>query len=329
MTAITRQALVGDIGGTNARFAIADIDELTISDFANFRCDMFASLPEAIAAYLDSIPHRPAMAGLAVAAPVNGDRIQLTNRPWTFTRTEIADAAGVERLHLVNDYEALALCLPHLTAHDLHGIGAGRDEKGAPMAVVGPGTGLGVAALVRARDICIGVAGEGGHVSFAPQSAADMEIVEQIRQAGEHVSAEKLISGPGLVRLYKALGDIRSRAGAPAQEIGDAAEVVARALSGDDALAAEALDYFVTWLGRFAGDIALLYGARGGVYLGGGIVPKILAALDSKRFLDAFRSKGRLTSFLEPVPVHVIMAADAGLRGAAVALSASLSAPGG
>lgn len=318
----SRQALVADVGGTHARFAIIDIDELAIAHFVSFRCEMFGSIQAAIRAYMNSIPHRPSMAGIAIAGPTAGETLHLTNRGWSFTREELRKATGADHICVVNDFAALAHSLPYLTAHDLHKIGGGESVEDAAKVVLGPGTGLGVAGLVNAPAGWIAVPSEGGHISFAVEDENELAIVDHIREFKGHVSAERLISGPGLVRLYAALARMkgqRPRARA-------AVDIVGAALAREDALAEEALGYFVTWLGRFAGDVALLYGARGGVYLAGGIAPRILDFLATDEFRAAFESKGRLTSFLEPIPVHVITAADAGLRGAAVALSATVPA---
>lgn len=317
MTIHSRQALVGDIGGTHARFAISDIDELTVSNFAVFRCAMFPSLQAAVEAYVRSIPHRPRMASLAIAGPLAGERLKLTNLPWIFSREEIREAAQVEHLELVNDFEALALSLPHLTAHDLHRIGGGALLADAPKVVLGPGTGLGVAGLVPSDGGWIPVAGEGGHVTFPMETAEELAIVDRLREEVGRVSAEDMISGPALPRLYRALGAMRDRPAAANAPV----DVVRLALAHEDALAEEALELFVRWLGRFAGDMALVYGARGGVYLGGGIAPHIITALEAPGFRAAFEGKGRLSAFLEAIPVHVVKAADAGLRGAALALS--------
>lgn len=323
MTVISRQALVADIGGTNARFAISDIDELTIQHFAAFRCNAFASLPDAIRAYLNSVPHRPRMACLAIAGPTSGERLGLTNLPWSFTRAELRDATGCEHLHVVNDFEALAMALPSLTAHDLARIAGSEPVVDTARVVLGPGRGMGVAALVRSGSSWMAIGGEGGHASFAPEDRREMDLVERMREApGAHVSVERMVSGPGLARLY---GVLSARGGSPVVPL-SAQEVVSRALAGGDAVAEAALDHFVAWLGRFAGDMALVYGARGGVYLGSGIAPNILGALDTPAFRSAFASKGRLFTYLEAVPVHVIKAADAGLKGAAVALATKIPA---
>lgn len=327
MGATSRMALVGDIGGTNARFAITDIDELSIMHFAALRCDMFPSLQAAIKAYMNSIPHRPSMAAFAIAGPVRSEVVRMTNLPWSFSREDLRSVSGADTIHLVNDFEALAMVLPHLTAHDLHKLGGGEPVEGATKVVLGPGTGLGVAGLVSSPSGWISVPGEGGHISFAAEDVEELAIREKMTGDKGHVSAERMISGPGLVRLYQVLGQMKGVKPDPLS----AAEIAARALGDKENLAEEALGYFKTWLGRFAGDMALAYGAQGGVYLGGGMAPRIFdeaaaSAFDLAFFHRAFQAKGRLSAYLASIPVYTIRAADAGLRGAAVALSAAIPA---
>lgn len=322
MTIRSRHALVGDIGGTHARFAISDIDELTISHFAAFRCAMFPSLEAAIQAYLASLPNRPRMGAIAIAGPASGETLKLTNLPWTFTREDIRAAAGIDRLTVVNDFEALAMSLPYLSAHDLHKIGGGEAVADAPRIVLGPGTGLGMAGLVPADGTWIAVGSEGGHVTFPLETAREMAIAERLRGKDSHLSAEDMISGPGLLRLYRTLAEMSGRTGSAHGP----ADITRLALARDEALAEEALELFVTWLGRFAGDMALAYGAAGGVYIGGGIAPHIIKALEAPSFRAAFEAKGRLSGYMAAMPVHVVKAADAGLRGAALALSLAVPA---
>jgi glucokinase len=263
------------------------------------------------------------MASLAIAGPVSGEILHLTNHSWSFTRDELRGATGAEHLCLVNDFEALALSLPHLTGRDLHQIGGAEPVDRAAKAVLGPGTGLGVAGLVASASGWVSLPSEGGHMTFAVESKEELALLNGVAENMGHLSVERLISGPGLVRIYQLLGDMRGSAARPCS----AAEIVEHALSRADPLAADALGYFAIWLGRFAGDVALVLGARGGVYLGGGIAPKILDALTSGAFRSAFQAKGRLSSFLAPIPVYVIIATDAGLRGAAAALSATMPPP--
>jgi len=317
-----RQALVADIGGTNARFGIADIDQLTIAHFAIHRVDRFPSLEIAVKAYLDTIPDRPRIAAFAIAGPIAADIIRLTNAAWSFTRDGLLAATGADELFLVNDFEALALALPHLMPRDLHQIGGEASVERAAKAVIGPGTGLGVGGLVWSASGWTGVPSEGGHVTFAVENAEELAIVDRIRSGRERVSAERMICGPGLASLYRVLTEMKGGSTTGLSSV----EVVGRALAETDPLAGAALRYFVTWLGRFAGDAALFYGARGGVYLGGGIPPKILDALTTGTFRAAFEAKGRMSGYLAPIPVYVIDAADAGLTGAAVALATAMQA---
>lgn len=322
MKANSRQAIVGDIGGTHARLAIADVDELAITNFVVFRSKMFASLKDIVAAYIESIPYRPRMAAFGIAGPTGSATFRPTNLPWSFTYDELKAAAGVEHLLVINDFEALARALPSLTDHDLNRISGDQPAEGATKVVLGPGTGLGVAGLASSPSGWVAVASEGGHMSFPCENQEELAIVDRMREDGGHVSFERLISGPGLARLYEVLGSMKGQEVEPLP----VPDIVKRALAKDDALAEEALGLFVNWLGRFAGDVALAYGARGGIYVGGGIVPRILDLMKDGTFRTAFLSKGRLASFLEQIPVYVIRAHDAGLRGAAVALSADVPA---
>jgi glucokinase len=316
MTFGPRHALVGDIGGTNARFAIADVDELTIDHFAAFSCRRFPSLEDVLAAYLATLPSRPARACLAVAAPLRGDSVKLTNLHWTFSQDSLRRASGIEELRLINDFEALALVLPHLVPHDLHRLGGGTSQADQPRVVLGPGTGLGMAGLVPCGDGWRAVASEGGHVAFAAETQEEFEIMRRMGDGLGRVSAERMISGPGISKVHALLAEMRGR---PVQAM-PIAEIARMAGSGEDRLATDTFDYFGAWLGRFAGDMALAFGAGGGVYIAGGIAPKILHLLEKGGFWDAFCDKGRMSGFLQTVPVHVITAPDAGLRGAAVAL---------
>jgi glucokinase len=323
MDRYSRRVLVGDIGGTNIRFAITDIDELTISDFALLSSGDFQDPLEALGKYLKTVPNNPAMVSLAIAGPVNGDSAKMVNRPWTFDRKAVAAAAGAEVVHFVNDFEALALALPHLTSYELHQIGGGTVAEGAAKAVLGPGTGLGVAGLVHAHTGWVAIGGEGGHASFGATDRAELDLFAEITADLEERSAEDLISGRGLMGLYQVI----ARRGGQEPTAANPPAVVEEALVKNDPVAREALEQFAVWLGRFAGDIGLIYGARGGVYLGGGIAPNIVEVLQAGGFRKAFEQKERLASYLAKVPVFVIKTgADAGLRGAAVALAEKMRA---
>jgi glucokinase len=313
-------ALVADIGGTNARLAIADLATLSIAGAASFRCAEFASLEAVVAAFLGGVARQPAAAAFAVAAPVVGDRVRLTNSPWAFGHDELRSATGVETLLLLNDFEALAHVLPHLGAADLHQIGGSAPAEHATKVVLGPGTGLGVAGLAWSPAGWQALPSEGGHAAFPVEDATEFAMLERLLTGRERLSMERVVSGPGLADVYRVLAELQGR---PAPLL-HAAEVVRRAHAGDDPVAREALDRFAAWLGRFAGDAALFMGARGGVYIGGGIAPRMVDELSAGRFRRAFEAKGRMSTYLAPIPVYVILAGDAALKGAAAALAARI-----
>jgi glucokinase len=316
--------MVADIGGTNARFAVADLGTLALSEIRHFPCASHPSLAAAIGDYLGGLSDPPAHAAIAVAAPVTADHIDLTNLPWSFAKQELCRETGLERLLVLNDFEALALSLPYLRAAELHQIGGEAPVAQAAKIVLGPGTGLGVAGLVSTEAGFVATPGEGGHVSLGAHDARELDIIERLRKGREHLSVERALSGPGLVDLHQA---VAASHGDPQEELSPG-DVAARAASGE-ATAQEALGLFVTWLGRFAGDAALLLGARGGVYLGGGIAPKILPALTQGAFRQVFEAKGRMGAYLASIPIYVILAEFAALTGAAAGLRASLAADPG
>jgi len=312
MVSLQRKAVVGDIGGTHARFGIIDIDELGIDQFVSFECASFSSLQAVLSAYLRSVPHHPKTISLAIAGPVTGGAVSMTNLAWSTTEKEIAAIAGTRNVCLINDFEALALALPYLRDYQLEQIGGNHGVPQRTKVVLGAGTGLGVAGLVGRGDRWTALPGEGGHIAFAPQTELDFEIVTQASLDLGFVSAEHMLSGAGLVRLHRFLQT------PPVTPLTPAA-IVTAASSDADPLALRAVNLFATWYGRFAGDLALLYGARGGVYLGGGIAPKILPFLNQGGFRRAFEAKGAFSNYLTDIPIFVIKSRDAGLMGAALA----------
>jgi glucokinase len=317
MTDHSRQALVGAIGGTYISLAIADIDELTIANFALLNSADFEQPMQAVERYLASVPRCPNKVGLALAATVNGDKAAFIHRPWTLTRNDVRAATGADHVTLVNDFEALALALPHLTSYDLQGIHTGETVPHGTKVVIGAGTGLGVATLVHTGEDWLPISGEGGYAAFPAQPPGEYDI-RQAFPPDSHISADDVFSGRGLVALYTALAKSR---GGTATPVG-ARSIAAAGIAHEDPVAVEALDLMATWLGRFAGDIALIYGARGGVYLAGGLAANIVAVLSTGRFGDAFEAKGKRSAYLEAIPVKVVKTgADAGLRGAALALA--------
>ncbi len=318
---IPPRALVADIGGTNARFAVADLVTLEVSAVRRFRNADHASLADAIRFYLKDVSEEVAHAGIAVAAPVLQDTIQLTNAPWSFSQSTLAGEAGLDAVHMLNDFEALSLSLPYLAPDELHQIGGEPPVEHGPKVVLGPGTGLGVAGLVWSPTGWVAVASEGGHATLGAETEGELALVERLRKGRERLSVERALSGPGLTELHQAIAASRGHG----EEVLEPIEVERRALSGEDEVAEEALDIFTTWLGRFAGDVALVFGARGGVYLGGGIAPKLLRRLTQGDFREAFEHKGRMQPFVAPIPVYVILAEFPALKGAAVGLRAKLA----
>jgi glucokinase len=316
MTDYSRKALVGDIGGTNIRFAISDFDELTIDHFASLRTADFASPQEALKQYLRTIPSCPDRVGLAVAGPVLGGAATMSHVPWSFTKDDIRAVTGAQEVQLINNFEAVALMVPHLTDFDL--VTIGKTRPAVPMAtkvVIGVGTGLGVAALFTSPSGSFTTAGEGGHASLGASNETELVRMLAVTAGHDYPAAEHLLSGAGLSALYQTIAKETGIAVRPL----DAPEVIKAAASGEDAVAESSLTQFAAWLGRFAGDVALLYGARGGVFLAGGIPSAIINTLNADAFETAFRARGRLTPYAASIPIHVIKAAsDAGLRGAAL-----------
>lgn len=313
MSTGARLALVGDVGNTHTRFAVSDVDEMTVSHFASLQTRNFRTFQDALLAYLQTLPHRPDMVSLAVAAPVRDEAAVMTHTPWSFSRADIAAATGASRIHLLNDFEALALVAAYLTPHDLESVDTGVAVASAPRIVLGPGTGFGAASLIETGSVPIALAGECGQATFAAADEQEAAVLAHVGKGADQVALEQVLSGRGLSSIYQALGGTDRNAPAP--------ELVERAREGSDAVAREALELFVRVLARIAGDMALILGARGGVYLGGGVAPKILDFLQSGRFREDFCRKGRASEDLAKVPVQVIKAPDAGLRGAALAAS--------
>lgn len=315
-------ALVGDIGSTNVRFAMAAVDDSAqgLRSVRTLRCAEHAGLAAAVEAYLSGIGGvRPAIAAIAVAGPVTGDRVSLTNAAWSFSIAAMKAALGLERLTILNDFTAVALSLPRLGGRDVTQIGPGKAVPGEPLAVIGPGTGLGVSALVPSDGGWRPLASEGGHAGFAPATEQEEAIAARLRRRFGRVSWERVLSGPGLVNLYAALAGLGGHE-PPEAALPTPAEVTERALAGSCALCREALELFCGLLGAAAGDLALVVGARGGVYLAGGIAPRLAAFLPRSAFRTRFEAKGRLSAYVASIPTLLIATPHAGLLGAAAAL---------
>ena len=318
-------ALVADVGGTNARFALCDpaLARPELRHVRSLRNADFASLQHAVEDYLAGVGVRPRRAALALACPVAGDEIRLTNRAWSFNRHELRAALGLDELRLVNDFGAIAHAVPTLDGGRREVL-YGRDHglASGPVSVIGPGTGFGVALLV--GDAGSGwrvVETEGGHLGFAPQDAEERALAAHVTALHGRASWERLLSGSGLSTIDAVL---RGRADAACAASRDPADVVAAALDGHDAGARRALARFCAILGSVAGDIALVHGARA-VVIAGGIVPRFLPFLRSSAFRECFLAKGRFAAYLEPVSIQVVTHPQPGLLGAAVVLRGAAS----
>jgi glucokinase len=309
--------LVADIGGTNARFALCPPGTTRVERMKTLSARDYPDIGTAIASYLDWAGDQPVDASFAVACPARDDRIEFTNSTWRFSRQALAAEFGWRRFRTVNDFEALSLGIPQAKPEGLHRLRAGIAEPRGACAVLGPGTGLGVSGLVCDRHGgWVALAGEGGHVGFAPQDDLEMELLRFLQQRIGRVSNERLLSGDGLVNIYEFL---RHRAGQPAERPSPA-EISARGLERGEPVAREALMRFCAILGSVAGDLALTLGSSGGVYLGGGIVPRLLPVLPDSPFERRFLDKGRLSSLLQAMPIFVILDSTLALLGAAVTL---------
>ena len=296
--------LLGDIGGTNARFAWQSEPASAPMDVAIYACADHDTIEGAIRHYLrEQGKPAPRECAIGIANPVTGDLVQMTNHHWSFSIAELQRKLGLQRLAVINDFTALALSLPALTPSDLRPVGGGTATRGAAMAVLGPGTGLGVSGLVpHGRGGYTPIEGEGGHVTLAASNDREAAIIDRLRCRFGHVSAERALSGPGLVHLYEAVCGVSDHAALALSP----ADVIARARKEGDPSCGAALDLFCSLLGSVAGNLALTLGARGGVYVGGGIAPRIVQEIERSSFRERFESKGRFSDYLKSIPTFVI-----------------------
>jgi glucokinase len=310
--------LLADVGGTHARLAWVAAPGEAIGRVADYAGDADSGIEAVVDAYLaEQRLAPPRAAAVGIAASVLGDEVAMTNRPWRFSIAALQRRWGVERLLVLNDFAALAHGLPSARADELQPVGGGAALKGEPMALLGPGTGLGVSGLLCSPAGPVAVAGEGGHATLAAADAGEARVLDRLRGEFGHVSAERVLSGAGIVNLYRAASAF---AGRPAEDL-DAAAITARATAGDDPVAGEAVDLFLAFLGGFAGNLALTLGARGGVFIAGGIVPRLGNRIDRSLFRRRFEAKGRFRPYLAAIATQVVLdTAMVALRGADAAL---------
>jgi glucokinase len=307
--------VIGDIGGTNARFAIAEGGKY--SQLKHVETEHYPSLHDALADYLNAQPHGELSGALAIAGPVLGDRISLTNKAWSFSIEDLKQSLRLTTLTVVNDFAATAQAIPHLSPQQKFGIGpaiaSAQGNKRGNIGVVGPGTGFGMSSLIPHGDGWTLVAGEGGHATLAASTEEEFAIIQMLRKRWSHVSAERVLSGAGLVNLYEALCALR---GVEPLML-TPADVTRRAMDKSDETCVRAFDHFCEFLGSVAGDLALTISAFGGVYIAGGILPRFKEAFAASAFRERFEAKGRFASMLAKMPTWLILEESPALIGLA------------
>ncbi len=317
---MTNLALLGDIGGTNARFGLIELGSMVVREVEVLKNDNFASLEAAISHYVEKRGMSElAAAAVDVAAPVDREIITLTNRDWTFSAESLRKAAKAKRFRLLNDFEALAWSLPHIAASDLVQIGGTVNSKPQVKVVLGPGTGLGMATLAPLPGGgWMPIPGELGHTTLPVVTTEELALKDKLIGKDKFAEVEDVLTGPGLLALYRAVA---------AQPVHTTPEAVLQsALKGGDGPAEKTLDHFMTFLARLAGDVAMALQARGGVYLAGGIAPAIAAKLQQPKYRAVFEEKGRIADLMKPIPWFVITDRFPALKGCAAALNAGVTA---
>ncbi|MCL5272342.1 MAG: glucokinase [Gammaproteobacteria bacterium] len=315
-------AIVADIGGTFARFSRVDLVNLHMDKIEIYPCAEFSSFESVLLAYQKhhSLEHLKHVA-IAIACPVIGDLITMTNCHWQFSIQDIKNKLNLTELKVMNDFTAIAMSLPVLNHHHLIKIGEGQGPSHQVKVVLGAGTGLGVAYLVPSLQSFIAYAGEGGHADWGAKTEQEWFIYNYLRDNYSHVSVERILSGQGLENLYKAIALYKGLVKAPLS----AAEIINLAVGQQCLIATAAVEQFFVSLGGYAGDLALTFGAWGGVYIAGGIVPRLISLIKYSKFREQFEAKGRFADFNALIPTYIIAAEQPGILGAAVSLKHSLT----
>ena len=323
MTPFDSPRLLADIGGTYARFTLEAAPGV-FTQTASLRSVEHANFAAAVSAYLRSLPGDGAAriqhAAIAIANPVEGDEVQMTNYPWRFSIEEMRQQLGLGSLVVVNDFTALAMALPRLAAHQRRQVGGGAARERSVLGLLGAGSGLGVSGLIPAAEGYIALGTEGGHTSFAPRDEREQVVLRYGQRLFPHLSFERLLSGPGIELIHAAL---RDHARVPPEPL-PAPEVTRRAMDGSCSHCMAALEVFCAALGTAASNLAVTLGALSGVYIGGGIVPRLGAYFDRSMFRQRFEDKGRFSDYLKRIPTYVITADNATFMGASAILSAQL-----
>ncbi|MDP1899593.1 MAG: glucokinase [Rubrivivax sp.] len=323
MTPYSSPRLLADIGGTYARFTLETAPSV-FEQTASLRCAAHADFHAAVTAYLAGLPadgaRRIEHAAIAIANPVEGDDVRMTNYHWQFSIEQMRQRLNLETLVVVNDFTALAMALPRLAPGQRRQVGGGAARENSVVGLLGAGSGLGVSGLIPAADGYVALGTEGGHTAFSPRDEREIAILRHGMRQHPHLSHERLLSGPGLELIHRALSE---RAGLAPQALA-APEITRRALEGSDAVCAETLQAFCLMLGTAAANLAVTLGALGGIYIGGGIVPRLGEYFDRSGFRERFEDKGRFSDYVKGIPTYVVTAEQATFMGASAILAAQL-----
>ncbi|NRA71026.1 MAG: glucokinase [Gammaproteobacteria bacterium] len=306
--------LIADVGGTNIRLAL--VDDETITEIECFKCDDHSSLEAVVSHYVELKQVSIVNACFGIAGPVVDKILKMTNLGWSFSAQSVKNTLGCDHVSFINDYTAITMSLPALKGDQLVTIHAAPGEPDAPRVVCGPGTGLGLAQLVKVNGFFECLSGEGGHVEFAPANQRQIALLSYLMNEFERVSAERLLSGQGIVNIYQALAFIDGEV----PQSFDASQISQGFTHKTDKLCIETMEIFYQVLAQFVGNIVLTSGAFGGVYIAGGIMPRIIDHIDFEKFIEAYSHKGRFKNYVLKSPVYLITESQPGLIGASVYL---------
>ncbi|WP_354625636.1 glucokinase [Psychromonas sp. MME2] len=314
-------SVVADVGGTNIRLAVCDIETGELSKLREFACAEFVTLDAALVQYFATLQGEVKHLCIGIACPVDNDQIVMTNLSWAFSKQALKEKLNLTSLYLINDYTAISLAVPFLNDQQKIKVGGGEPVENGVTAVFGPGTGLGVSHIIKPADKWISLDGEGGHVSFAPNTREQADILLLLQEQFGHVSAERILAGQGLVNLYHSLCRLEGKQ----PVFHEPKEVTGAALANECPLALRSLNIFCEVMGGFAGNLALNLSCIGGVYIAGGIVPRFVDFFQASDFRKYFEDKGRFKSYLASIPTYLIIHDNPGLLGASVYLRQELN----
>ncbi|PKG37608.1 glucokinase [Psychromonas sp. Urea-02u-13] len=313
-------SVVADVGGTNIRLAVCCNKSGEVSQIRTFACAEFLTLDAALFQYFSTLSEKVSVLCLAIACPVEDDLVSMTNLSWQFSKLVLKEKLQLEHLFVINDYTGISLAVPFLTDQQKIKIGQGEAQHQGVTAIFGPGTGLGVSHLIHAANKWLSLDGEGGHMSVSPNSREQADVLLLLQAQFGHVSAERLLSGQGLVNIYHAICRLEGKQ----VDFHEPKQVTEAALNKDCSLATRSLTLFCEVMGGFAGNLALNLACTGGVYIAGGIVPRFVEFFKDSEFRTFFEAKGRFSTYLATIPTYVITHDNPGLLGATVYLRQEL-----